>query len=119
MSLNLLFKALSDNTRREILHMLTKGDLTAGEIAAKFKLSKATISHHLGVLKEAELILNQRRGNYIVYSLNTTIFQEIAGWVFDITRTLLNNNREDKGELKTKNEIQWKETSARLKRDKK
>ncbi|MBO8128676.1 MAG: winged helix-turn-helix transcriptional regulator [Peptococcaceae bacterium] len=98
MGLNTLFKALSDNTRREILRLLTDKDLTAGEIAEAFDLSRATISHHLSVLKEAGLILDERRGPYIIYSLNTTVFQEVAGWVFDVTRTLLNK---EQGKSKT------------------
>jgi len=97
LGLNVLFKALSDSTRREILRLLTDKDLTAGEIAASFKLSKATISHHLSVLKDAGLVLDERRGSYIIYSLNTTVFQEIAGWVFDITRTLLNKESKERG----------------------
>lgn len=93
MGLSRLFKALSDDTRREILHLLTDKDLTAGEIADAFDLSKATISHHLSVLKDAGLVLDERRGSYIVYSLNTTVFQEVAGWVWDVTRTLLNKEK--------------------------
>lgn len=78
--LNLTFKALSDPTRREIIRLLTVGDLTAGEIADRFDMSKPSISHHLGVLKQAELVLDERRGQNIVYSLNTTVFQDVLGW---------------------------------------
>lgn len=78
--LNLTFKALSDPTRREIIRLLTAGDLTAGEIADRFDMSKPSISHHLGVLKQAELVVDERRGQNIVYSLNTTVFQDVLGW---------------------------------------
>jgi DNA-binding transcriptional ArsR family regulator len=54
--------------------------LTAGEIADRFDMSKPSISHHLGVLKQAELVLDERRGQNIVYSLNTTVFQDVLGW---------------------------------------
>lgn len=78
--LSLTFKALSDPTRREILRLLQKGDLTAGEIAGHFPISKPSISHHLNMLKQAGLVLDIRQGQSIVYSLNTTVFQEVMGW---------------------------------------
>ncbi len=84
MKFDLLFKALSDETRREILKMLSERDMTAGEIADKFQKSWPTISHHLEILKQAELITDEKRGKYIVYSLNTTVFQEIIMWFMDI-----------------------------------
>ena len=80
MRFNLLFKALSDETRREILKILSERDMTAGEIADRFQKSWPTISHHLEILKQAELITEEKRGKYIVYSLNTTVFQEIIIW---------------------------------------
>ncbi|MGI6648499.1 MAG: autorepressor SdpR family transcription factor [Bacillota bacterium] len=84
MSLSLVFKALSDGTRREILHMLQKGDLTAGEIANQFNLTKPSISHHLNVLKQADLVQDLRKGQNIHYSLNTTVFQEVLGWFIGV-----------------------------------
>ena len=78
-ALNLAFKALADPTRREILKMLQAGDLSAGEIARNFSMSKPSISHHLGVLKQAGLVIDERQGQNIVYSLNTTVFQEVLG----------------------------------------
>jgi ArsR family transcriptional regulator len=78
--LNLTFKALSDPIRREILRLLQQGDLTAGEIADQFPISKPSISHHLNTLKQAGLVVDERRGQHIVYSLNTTVFQEVLGW---------------------------------------
>lgn len=68
--------ALSDATRREILSMLRQRDMTAGEIADHFSLSKATVSHHLSILKQAELIVGERKAQTITYSLNTTVFQD-------------------------------------------
>jgi DNA-binding transcriptional ArsR family regulator len=79
--LNLTFKALGDPTRRQILHLLADGDLTAGEIADHFAMTKPSISHHLGMLKQASLVSDERRGQNIYYSLNTTVFLEVMGWV--------------------------------------
>ncbi len=85
------FSALSDATRREILKMLREGDLTAGEIAAKFDISKPSISHHLNILKNAGLVLDERKGQYIYYSLNTSVLDEVMGWIANLL---------DKGESK-------------------
>lgn len=82
--LNLVFKALSDPTRREILKLLRRRDMTAGEIAEHFSITKPSISHHLGVLKQANLVLDERRGQNIVYSLNTTVFQDAVAWILDV-----------------------------------
>ncbi|HUF50790.1 MAG TPA: autorepressor SdpR family transcription factor [Longimicrobiales bacterium] len=71
-------KALGDPTRREILRALRGGDLTAGEISSRFPMTAASISHHLNVLKEAGLVQAEREGRTIVYSLNSTVFQEIV-----------------------------------------
>lgn len=84
MSFNMAFKALSDPTRREILHILQEGDLSAGEIADHFDMSKPSISHHLNILKQAELVQDLRKGQNIYYSLNTTVFQELVGWFYEI-----------------------------------
>ncbi len=78
---NDIFKALSDPTRREILKLLRGGDMNAGEIASHFDMSKPSISHHLGLLKQARLVLDLRQGQNIVYSLNMTVFQEALGWM--------------------------------------
>lgn len=69
-------RALGDPTRREILRALRRGDLTAGEIASRFPITGASVSHHLSVLKEAGLVQAQREGRTIVYSLESTVFQE-------------------------------------------
>ena len=76
--MNDVFRALSDPTRREILELLRSGPRTSGEIAEKFSTSWATISRHLSVLKDAELILAERDGQHVVYELNTTVFQEVV-----------------------------------------
>ena len=74
--MNDVWSALSDATRREILAMLRSRDMTAGEIAEKFDLSKATVSHHLSILKQAGLITGDKKAQTITYSLNTTVFQD-------------------------------------------
>lgn len=73
---NDVWSALSDGTRREILTMLRDRDMTAGEIADRFELSKATVSHHLSILKQAGLITGEKKAQTITYRLNTTVFQD-------------------------------------------
>jgi len=80
LSQNSAFKALSDPTRRKILQLLKERDLTAGEIADSFDISKPSISHHLNLLKQASLVIDERKGQNIYYSLNTTVFQELIGF---------------------------------------
>lgn len=80
----MLFKALGDERRREILRLLARGNLNAGEIAGFFELSWPTISHHLNVLKEAGLVIDEKKGQHIIYSLNTTVFQDITAFVFEM-----------------------------------
>ena len=74
------FKALAGPTRRRILELLRDGDLTAGELAEHFDISKPSLSHHLATLKSAGLVSDERRGQNIVYSLNTTVMQDLIGW---------------------------------------
>lgn len=78
------YKALADPTRRRILALLRDGDRTAGDIASQFSMSWASVSHHLNVLKGAELVLGERSGQYIHYSLNTTVFQELLGHLMEL-----------------------------------
>ncbi|OMF38271.1 transcriptional regulator [Paenibacillus sp. FSL H8-0548] len=80
MSISLAFKALSDPTRRFILELLLERVRTAGEIADHFQMTKPSISHHLNILKQAELVSDERQGQHIYYSLNHTIFQELMEW---------------------------------------
>ncbi|MDD2573723.1 MAG: autorepressor SdpR family transcription factor [Bacillota bacterium] len=75
------FKALSDKTRREILLMLKDSDMSAGEIAEGFSTTHATISHHLKMLKDTGLVSVERQGQSIIYSLNTTVFQDLLAWL--------------------------------------
>jgi DNA-binding transcriptional ArsR family regulator len=79
-----VFRALSDETRRNILAMLRDGDLTAGQIAGEFDISKPSISHHLNILKAADLVSAERRGQEIVYSLNTTVFQDVMSYMLEM-----------------------------------
>lgn len=74
------FKALADPTRRRILELLRDGDLTAGELAEHFDISKPSLSQDLATLKSAGLVSDERRGQNIVYSLNTTVMQDLIGW---------------------------------------
>lgn len=83
--MNTVFKALNDKTRRDILELLKEGDKTAGEIADHFQFSKPTISHHLDLLKQAELLLSEKKGQFIYYSLNTTVVDELLKWVLQFT----------------------------------
>jgi len=82
--MNTLFKALNDPTRRKILKMLQDKDHTAGEIADAFHISKPSISHHLDVLKRADLVRGERNGQFIHYSINTTVLEEAANWFIEI-----------------------------------
>ena len=81
------FKALADPTRRRILELLAQGDLTAGEIAAQFAMTKPSVSHHLNILKTAGLVSDQRSRQNIVYSVNLTVFQELLKWFYDVGLT--------------------------------
>lgn len=83
--MNDAFKALADPTRRKILELLSEKDLNAGEIADYFNISKPSISHHLNILKNSELISDERQGQNIVYSLNMTVFEDMVKWFFDFT----------------------------------
>lgn len=76
-----LFRALADPTRRRILELLATSDRTAGELAEEFPIAFASVSHHLGVLKNAGLVAVEREGQYMRYRLNTTVFQEIARYL--------------------------------------
>ena len=79
-----LFKALNDDTRRKIVELLKDRDMNAGEIAEEFNISKPSISHHLDLLKQADLISSEKRGQFIVYSLNTTILEDLLGWIINL-----------------------------------
>jgi DNA-binding transcriptional ArsR family regulator len=84
--LNLLFKALNDPTRRQILEMLRGKDMTAGEIAEKFHISWPSVSHHLELLKRAGLVVSEKEGQYVFYSINTTVMDEMLKWILQFTK---------------------------------
>lgn len=99
MGINLTFKALADPTRREILRMLGEKSLTAGEIADAFDMTKPSISHHLNLLKSAELVQAERDGQNIIYSLNATVMQEFVQEIlsfFRVGEDEVNGNNADK-----------------------
>ena len=79
--MNAIFKALNDGTRREILELLKDKELQAGEIAAYFSISKPSISHHLDILKQADLIASEKKGQFVIYSINTTIMEDVLQWI--------------------------------------
>lgn len=80
--MNTLFKALNDPSRREILELLKDGDMTAGDISDRFEMSKPSISHHLDLLKQAGLVNHIKKGQFIYYSLNMTVMDELITWLF-------------------------------------
>jgi DNA-binding transcriptional ArsR family regulator len=82
--LNIIFKALNDATRREILDLLKEKNLTAGEIANQFNISKPSISHHLDLLRQAGLVVSVKEGQYIYYSINTTVMDEVVKWIINL-----------------------------------
>ena len=84
MSQQSVWKALADPTRRAILNTLKRGSKTAGEIADEFPMTRASLSHHFGILKTAELVRAERRGQHIVYSLNATVLQDAASILMDL-----------------------------------
>jgi len=84
--MNNLFKALNDETRREILELLKVKDMNAGEIANAFNISKPSISHHLDILKRAGLITGEKKGQFIIYSLNTSILEDLISWIITLKK---------------------------------
>ena len=84
--MNTLFKALNDPTRREIVELLKEGDMTAGDIADHFDISKPSISHHLDLLKQADIVSSVKKGQFIYYSLNATVLDEIITWFLGLKK---------------------------------
>lgn len=78
------FKALSDPVRRDILTLLKKGSLSAGEIGSHFNMTGATISYHLSILKKADLVFENKQKNFIYYELNTSVVEEVMLWLADL-----------------------------------
>jgi ArsR family transcriptional regulator len=81
-----LFKAMNDPTRREILNLLKRKSLTAGEIADEFNISKPSISHHLEILKNADLVTGEKKGQFILYSINTTILDDLLAYILKLKK---------------------------------
>jgi ArsR family transcriptional regulator, arsenate/arsenite/antimonite-responsive transcriptional repressor len=90
------FQALADPTRREILDLLRRGEMTAGALAEKFDMAKPSMSHHFAVLKEADLIVGRRDGQQIWYALNTTVVQDLMAWVMRLSENSQKNGRKPK-----------------------
>lgn len=82
--MNTLFKALNDPTRRQMLDLLRERDLTAGEIADSFAMTKPSISHHLDLLRQAGLVESVKQGQFVTYSLNTTVLDELLAWLMNL-----------------------------------
>ena len=81
------FRAMGDPTRRQILDLLKEKDLTAGEIADFFRISKPSISYHLDLLKNADLVFADKRGQYVYYSLNTSVLDEVISWLMELNES--------------------------------
>ncbi len=84
--MNAFFKALNDSTRREILELLKQSDMTAGEIAERFNISKPSISHHLDLLRQADLVTSRKEGQFITYSINLTVVDELIKWFMQFSQ---------------------------------
>jgi len=84
--MNSIFKALNDKTRRSIIELLKDKDMNAGEIAGEFDISKPSISHHLDILKRADLITSEKKGQFVEYSLNTTILEDLLSWIITLKK---------------------------------
>jgi ArsR family transcriptional regulator, arsenate/arsenite/antimonite-responsive transcriptional repressor len=97
--LNNLFKALNDVTRREILEMLKNGDMTAGDIADNFDMSKPSISHHLDLLRQADLVFSVKKGQFVHYSLNMTVMDEVFAWFIQFRPVVKTEDTTTKKEL--------------------
>jgi len=93
MATNLTFKAIADPTRREILRLLRKREMSAGELAERFDMTKPTMSHHFAVLKGADLITSRREAQTIWYSLNTTVLQDVLAWAIDLAGAKKNEGK--------------------------
>ncbi|MBO0930473.1 autorepressor SdpR family transcription factor [Fibrella aquatilis] len=90
--MNMLFKALNDPTRRQMLDLLRAGDLTAGEIADQFAMTKPSISHHLDLLRQAGLVDSVKEGQFIRYTLNTTVLDEMLSWLMSFKGSAVHNS---------------------------
>ncbi|MFC2130865.1 autorepressor SdpR family transcription factor [Bacteroidota bacterium] len=96
--MNKLFKALDDVTRRQILELLKDGDMTSGEIAEKFNISKPSISYHLDLLRQGDLVISEKKGQFVYYSLNTSVLDDTVRWFFQLTKSKLIADKNKSGE---------------------
>jgi len=85
---NAAFKALADPARREILRLLGKREMTAGEIAEHFDFTKPTLSHHLAALRDGDLVTSRREGQTIWYAINTTVLEDVVAWAMELVNGL-------------------------------
>ena len=84
--MNVLFKALNDPIRREILEKLKEKDMTAGEIADHFNITKPSISHHLDILSQANIVTSVKKGQFVSYSINTTVMEDLIQWLLNFRK---------------------------------
>ncbi len=91
--MNAIFRALADPTRRQILHLLSEREMTAGDLAGHFDMTKPSMSHHFSVLKDADLIRSRREGQLIWYSVNTTVLQDVLTWAMELLPRPENDER--------------------------
>lgn len=84
--MNILFKALNDPIRRQILEILKERNMTAGDISDRFEVGKPTISHHLDLLRQANLVTSEKDGQFVIYAINTTVLDEIMKWLLDLKK---------------------------------
>lgn len=103
MSINEVFRALGDPTRREIVRLLRNSDLTAGELAERFDLARSTLSEHCAVLKDAGLVVTERQGTKVVYSLNTSTAEDALASVLDLLGTRSSRNDRRSGTANARN----------------
>lgn len=93
---NRLFKALDDPTRRQILELLKDKDMTAGDIAEHFNISKPSISYHLDLLRQGDLVLSEKKGQFVYYSINTSVLDDMVSWFYSLIKNKMTNEKKDK-----------------------
>jgi len=91
--MNNIFKALDDPTRRQIVDLLKNGDMTAGEIANEFSISKPSITYHLDLLRQGGLITSQKKGQFVLYTLDTAVIDETVKWFFELIKAKMKSEK--------------------------